>query len=58
MLIVVVKKNQMPEITRKVKELDEHVFISVCSATEVFGQGFEEVKTGVKKIWKKADKKS
>lgn len=57
-LIVVVKKNQMPEITRKVKELDEHVFISVCSATEVFGQGFEEVKTGVKKIWKKADKKS
>ena len=57
-LIVVVKKNQMPEITRKVKDLDEHVFISVCSATEVFGQGFEEVKTGVKKIWKKADKKS
>ena len=57
-LIVIAKKNQMPEITRAVKEMDEHVFISVCSATGVFGQGFEEVKTGVKKIWKKADKKS
>lgn len=57
-LIVIAKKNQMPAITRAVKELDDKVFISVCSATGVFGQGFEEVKTGMKKIWKKEDKKS
>lgn len=60
-LIIISKKNQMHDIMRLLKEIDENVFISVSSATGVFGQGFDEVKTGVKnvkKIWKKADKKS
>lgn len=57
-LIVIAKKNQMPLITRRVKEVDDKVFISVSSATGVFGQGFDEVKTGVTKIWKKTEKKS
>lgn len=60
-LIIISKKNQMHDIMRLLKEIDENVFISVSSATGVFGQGFDEVKTGVKNvktIWKKADKKS
>lgn len=57
-LIVIAKKSQMNDITRAVKAVDDSVFISVSSATGVYGQGFEEVKSGVKKIWKKTDKKS
>ena len=47
-LLVILKKNQMNELTRKVKEIDPHAFISVTSASDVFGEGFEEIKVGLK----------
>lgn len=47
-LLVILKKNQMKELTKKVKEIDSHAFISVTSASEVYGEGFEEIKVGLK----------
>ncbi|MBO5419676.1 MAG: YitT family protein [Bacteroidales bacterium] len=48
-LLVVVRKYQMNEILGAVKEIDRSAFVSVSSAMSVFGEGFEEVKTGIKK---------
>ena len=35
-------------IVNEVRSIDKKAFISVSSAMGVFGEGFEEVKTGVK----------
>ena len=48
-LLVIVRKFQMNEILSAVKEIDRAAFVSVSSAMSVFGEGFEEVKTGLKK---------
>lgn len=46
-LLVILKKNQMKALTRKVKEIDSHAFISVTAASDVFGEGFEKIKVGL-----------
>ena len=35
--------------TNKIKSIDKKAFISVSTAMIVYGEGFEEVKTGLKK---------
>ena len=47
-LIVIARKNQMNEIVNEVKSIDKKAFISVSTAMSVYGEGFEEVKTGFK----------
>lgn len=47
-LLIIVRKNQMNLVINAVKEIDKKAFISVSSAQSVYGEGFEEVKTGVK----------
>ena len=47
-LIVIARKNQMNEIVNEVKSIDKKAFISVSTAMSVYGEGFEEVKTGLK----------
>ena len=47
-LLIVVRKNQMNSVINSIKEIDKKAFISVSSAQSVYGEGFEEVKTGVK----------
>lgn len=47
-LLVITRKYQMNEIINEVKEIDKKAFISVSTAMSVFGEGFEEVKTGLK----------
>ncbi len=47
-LLIVARKSQMNAILNEIKEIDKKAFISVSSAMSVFGEGFEEVKTGVK----------
>jgi hypothetical protein len=37
----------MNEIVREIKSIDPKAFISVSTAMSVFGEGFEEVKTGM-----------
>lgn len=45
-LLIVVRKTQLPELTRAVKEIDKRAFVSVSQASSVYGEGFEEIKTG------------
>ena len=47
-LLIVARKYQMNEVVNEVKKLDKKAFISVSTAMCVFGEGFEEVKTGLK----------
>ena len=47
-LLIVARKHQMNTILNEVKSIDNKAFISVSSAMSVFGEGFEEVKAGVK----------
>ncbi len=47
-LLIVSRKYQMNEVVNEIKEIDKKAFISVSTAMSVFGEGFEEVKTGLK----------
>ncbi len=46
-LLIVARKTEMNGILNEIKAIDKRAFISVSSAMSVFGEGFEEVKTGV-----------
>lgn len=47
-LLIVARKHQMNEVVSEVKGIDKKAFISVSTAMSVYGEGFEEVKTGIK----------
>lgn len=47
-LLIVARKNQMNEVVNEIKRIDKKAFISISTAMSVFGEGFEEVKTGLK----------
>lgn len=46
-LLVVVRNYEMSEITKAVKTLDPKAFVSVVAARDVYGEGFDELKTGI-----------
>ncbi len=48
-LIVIARKQQLPQITASIKEVDHRAFISVSSVMGVYGEGFEKVKAKLKK---------
>ena len=48
-LIVLARKQQLPQITASIKELDSKAFISVSSVMGVYGEGFDKVKSKMKK---------
>ncbi len=48
-LLIIARKNQMNLIIREVKSMDKKAFVSVTPATGVYGEGFEEIKTGLPK---------
>ncbi len=61
-LLVICRKQQYTKITEMVKSVDPKAFVSISSTNSVFGEGFEEIKTGVKpsellKRRKKGEKK-
>lgn len=47
-LLIVARKHQMNDVVNEIKLIDRKAFISVSTAMSVFGEGFEEVKTGIK----------
>lgn len=55
-LLVLMQKKQLTNITKFVKSVDPNAFMSVTSVKSVYGEGFEEIKTGkvdnIKKIKK------
>jgi uncharacterized membrane-anchored protein YitT (DUF2179 family) len=46
-LLIVARKYQMNEVVNEIKKIDKKAFISISTAMSVFGEGFEEVKTGL-----------
>lgn len=46
-LLVIVRKSAYKAVVEAVKSIDDKAFVSVSKATSVFGEGFEEIKTGV-----------
>ena len=56
-LLIILRKQQMNEVINEIKHIDKHAFISVSNASSVYGEGFEEIKTGLNlKKSKKSDK--
>ena len=47
-LLIIARKQQMNEVVNEIKEIDKYAFISVSTAMSVYGEGFEEVKSGLK----------
>ena len=47
-LLIVSRKYQMNEVIKEIKSIDPKAFVSVSTAMSVYGEGFEEVKTGFK----------
>ncbi len=48
-LLVIVRKSSYQPVVDLVKELDDKAFVSVSKAASVFGEGFEEIRSGVSK---------
>ena len=52
-LLILVRKPELHTITKLVKEIDPRAFVTVSSASTVYGEGFDEMKTGLKLRLKK-----
>jgi uncharacterized membrane-anchored protein YitT (DUF2179 family) len=47
--VVVARKHESGQILRIIKEVDKTAFLSVGSVMGVYGEGFEQIKSGFKK---------
>lgn len=47
-LLILISRKQLPELTKVIKEVDPKAFMSVSSTNNVYGEGFDEIKTGLK----------
>ena len=54
-LLIISRKYQMNEVIKEIRNIDPKAFVSVSTAMSVYGEGFEEVKTGYKKDKKKEE---
>lgn len=52
-LLIIINRKEFPNLSKKIKEIDSRAFMSVSQANNVYGEGFEEIKSGVKLIMKK-----
>lgn len=48
-LIVICRKAQYSKIVEVIKQIDSKAFISISSTSSVYGEGFDEVKTGLRR---------
>ena len=46
-LLLLVSRKELPEVTKLIKEMDPRAFMSVSATNNVYGEGFEEIKTGL-----------
>ncbi len=56
-LVIVLRKSQLPLITGIIKSTDRQAFMTVSTVTSVYGKGFDQIKAG-KITWKKEPKLS
>lgn len=47
-LLILINQAQLSELSRVIKDLDPRAFMSISPTRNVYGEGFEEIKTGVK----------
>lgn len=48
LLLILISQKQLPELTKVIKEIDQKAFMSISRTSNVYGEGFEEIKAGVK----------
>ncbi len=48
-LLILISQNQLNEVSRAIKEIDPKAFMSISPTNNVYGEGFEEIKAGVKR---------
>ena len=46
-LMVMIRRTELPELVRSIKDLDAKAFVTVVPANNVFGEGFDEIKVGL-----------
>lgn len=56
-LLVVVRKYNLNEVMKTIKEIDEKAFTSVTQVQSVYGRGFDQIKAGGKIKWKNKESK-
>ena len=47
-LLILINQNQMSELSRVIKDIDPRAFMSISPTRNVYGEGFEEIKTGMR----------
>ena len=47
-LLVVIRQHQLHSVVELIKSIDQKAFVSITSASGVYGEGFDEMKTGLK----------
>lgn len=47
-LIILVRRNEMSEVTDKIKKVDPRAFVAITPVSSVYGEGFEEIKTSLR----------
>lgn len=52
-VLVLLTRNELSPLSKEVNRIDDHAFMSVNNVGEVYGEGFEEIKTGKVTIKKK-----
>lgn len=55
-LLVLISRNQLPSLSKAIKNIDPRAFISVSPTSDVYGEGFDEIRTGVNIKKNKKDK--
>ena len=48
-LLVMLRKTELPILVKAVKDIDPKAFVTVVPAANVFGEGFDQMKTGIRK---------
>ena len=46
-LMVMLRRTELPELVRSIKEMDPKAFVTVLPASNVYGEGFDEMKVGL-----------
>ena len=52
-LMVMLRRTELPDLVKAVKDLDSKAFVTVVPANNVFGEGFDEIKVGLPRKKKK-----
>lgn len=47
-IMILIGQKELPALTAAIKEIDPRAFMSISPTNNVYGEGFDEIKTGVK----------